>query len=182
MSRRRLTRVGVPALAVVLATAVVVPALAGQGQAPRRATLPIKGGVEVKINRFISDKLRFGRDSTDIRSGGTVVVRNPTDQPHTVSVVRRGQLPRNTRGVERCFEGPPCSQFFEAHQVNDQVDPPEIGQPVVNAGQAGVNQPGDSVFIPPKGRTNLNITADRGTTLYFLCAPHPWMQSRFRVR
>ena len=182
MSRRRFRRVGVPALATVLAAAVVVPALAGQGQAPRRATLPIKGGVEVKINRFISEKLRFGRDVVDIRSGGTVVVRNPTDQPHTVSVVRRGQLPRNIRQIERCFEGPPCSNFFEAHQVNDQVDPPEIGQPVVNEGRAGVNQPGDSMFIPPKGRTNLDITANRGTTLYFLCAPNPWMQSRFRVR
>lgn len=180
MSRRRFMRVGVPALAVVLAAALVVPALAGQGQAPRRATLQIKDGFAVKINRFISDKLRFGRDVVDIRSGGTVVVRNPTDQPHTVSLVRRRQLPGNAREVGRCFEGPPCSSFFEAHQVNEQTE--DVGQPVVNAGQAGVNQPGDSVFIPPKGRTNLEITADRGTTLYFLCAPHPWMQSRFRVR
>jgi hypothetical protein len=180
MSRRRFARVVVPALAVALAAIVVVPALAQQGQAPNRATLRIKSGVEVKINRFISDKLRFGRDATEIRSGGTVVVRNPTEQPHTVSVVRRRELPKNTRQVERCFEGPPCSRFFEAHQVNEQTE--EVGQPVVNAGKAGVNRPGDSVFIAPKGRTNLQITADRGTTLYFLCAPHPWMQSQFRVR
>jgi hypothetical protein len=180
MSRRRFARVVVPALAVAVAAIVVVPALAQQGQAPRRATLQIKSGIEVKINRFISDKLRFGRDVTEIRSGGTVVVRNPTDEGHTVSVVRRSQLPRNARQVGRCFEGPPCSNFFEAHQFNEQTGEP--AEPVVNVGKAGVNQSGDSVVIAPKGRTNLQITADRGTTLYFLCAPHPWMQSQFRVR
>jgi hypothetical protein len=180
MSRRRFARVVVPALAVAVATIVVVPALAGQGQAPGRATLQIKDGFAVKINRFISDKLRFGKDVTEIRSGGTVVVRNPTDQPHTVSVVRPGQLPRNTREVGRCFEGPPCSSILEAHQFNEQTQEP--AQPVVNAGQAGVNQPGDSVVIAPKGRTNLEITAARGTTLSFMCSPHPWMQGKFRVR
>jgi hypothetical protein len=180
MSRRRFARVVVPALAVAVGAVVVVPALAQQGQAPRRATLQIKSGIEVKINRFISEKLRFGKDVTLIRSGGTVVVRNPTDQPHTVSVVRPGQLPKNTREVTRCFEGPPCSDFFEAHQVNEQTE--EVGVPVVNAGKAGVNQAGDSVFIAPKGKTNLEITASRGTTLSFLCSPHPWMQGKFRVR
>lgn len=180
MSRRRLARVVVPTLAVALTAAAVVPAVAQQGQAPNRATLQTKGGPKVKINRSFSDTVRFGKDVTDIRSGGTVVLRDRTRVEHTLSVVRRGQLPRNVRQVNACFEGQPCARFITAHEANPETG--DVGRPLVNVGAAGFDRPGDSVFLPPRGRVNLDITAARGTNLWFMCIVHPWMQGRFRVR
>ncbi len=46
-----------------------------------------------------------------------------------------------------------------------------------------IDRPGDSAFIPPKmgARVTLKVTAKPGTTLYFMCAVHPWMQAKLIV-
>ena len=49
----------------------------------------------------------------------------------------------------------------------------------MNAGKAGFNQPGDSILIPPGGRTTVNVTGARD--MYYLCAIHPWMLGKIDV-
>ena len=73
-----------------------------------------------------------------------------------------------------------CGEIFGAHGVNEQTG--DIANPVVNVGAAGFDQPGDSMFIPPHGRVSFDVTAPAGTTLHFMCAIHPWMQGRIKVR
>jgi hypothetical protein len=179
MTKNTLARVVTLALGIAVAVAAVVPATADPARdAQSNATLRVIGGVKFKANRFISDTQRFGRDVTDINSGGRLTIRDTTGQEHTFSLVRRSQQPRNGRQVERCFGPGPCDDIFVDHGAVD----PETGEeqepttPRVNKGAAGFNQPGDSVLIPPKKKVTVPVTANRD--LFFICAVHPWMQGR----
>jgi hypothetical protein len=52
----------------------------------------------------------------------------------------------------------------------------------VDVNKPGVDGPGDSYFIAPTAKKlTFKVTAKKGTTLYFLCAIHPWMQAKVIV-
>lgn len=179
MARRKLTRLGLAALAVVVAAAVAVPAFAAT---PQKRTLKTIGGPAFKANRFVKDTMRFNRDVTAIRRGGKLVLRDRTKQPHTFSVVKKDEIPRNMRQMENCFGPGPCDDLAVAHgainpETGEEQDPTT---PLVNVGPEGFNQPGDSVLIPPGGKVTIDITGARN--LNYLCAIHPWMLGKIDVR
>ena len=173
------TRKGAAAVAVVAALGVsalaIGPAVA---QGPTKQ-LKIVGNTVVKPGKFVKDNQRFVARNLTVRSGDTVRLRNrsKTEDPHTLSVVPRQALPNTVAEVFNCEA---CGPFFGAHQVDEETG--NVGQPVVNVGEAGFDQPGDSIFVPPGGTVRFDVTADRGRTLYYLCAVHPWMQGKLRVR
>lgn len=179
MTRRKFARAVAPALAVVLAAAVVVPAVAQP--APSKATLKAIGKVTFKANRFVKDSLHFNLDSLRIRRGGELTLVDKTKQPHSYSLVKKGELPRNMRQMENCFGKGPCDDLALAHGAIDPVtgEEKEPDIPLVNVGAAGFNQPGDSVLIPPGGKAKVDITAARD--VYYLCAIHPWMLGKVNV-
>jgi hypothetical protein len=182
MTRNTLVRVVTLVLAAALAVAAVVPALAEPARdAQSRATLRIIGGLKFKANRFVSDTQRFGRDVTNINSGGRLTIRNTTREEHTFSLVRRSQLPRNGRQMERCFGAGPCDEIAVDHgAINPETgEEQEPTTPRVNKGAAGFNQPGDSVIIGPKQTVTVRVTASRD--VFFICAIHPWMLGRLNV-
>jgi hypothetical protein len=77
--------------------------------------------------------------------------------------------------MENCFGKGPCDDLAEAHgainpETGEEQDPTT---PLVNAGKAGFNQPGDSVLIPPGGKATVKVTGAKN--LSYLCAIHPWM-------
>ncbi|MEA2330836.1 MAG: hypothetical protein QOH58_974 [Thermoleophilaceae bacterium] len=177
MSRRILAL----ALGAILALAAVVPALAGE--APRNATLKSVGKVTFKANRFIKDSMRFNHDSVAMRSGGTLTIADTSRQPHTLSLVKRSDLPGNLRQMDRCFGPGPCDEIAVDHgavnpETGEEQDPTVL---LVNKGPDGFNQPGDSVVIAPGKKAKVKVTAARGKSLYYLCAIHPWMQGRLDV-
>ncbi|MGH2852748.1 MAG: cupredoxin domain-containing protein [Solirubrobacteraceae bacterium] len=167
------------ALGVVLAMAGTALAAGG---GPSRATVVIKGGESFKTNAYIKSSLHFAAGTVRVRSGATVTLLNTTGDPHTLSIVSPSQLPRTIGQVESCKV---CKSIAKAHGVNPSEEssgPPP--HPLVNAGPAGFDQPGDSIIISPKGphgKVTFKITAKPGTTLHFMCAIHPWMQGRFVV-
>lgn len=185
MTRRTLARAAAPALGLAVAVAAVTPALAGSAaQAPNRVVLETVGGPKFAPNRFVSDTMRFKRDVTRVASGGRVVIRDRTRNPHTLSLVRRTQLPRTFRQMNRCFGPGPCDDLAVEHgainpDTGEEQDPTT---PLVNVGAAGFNAPGDSVVIAPRGSATIRVTAPRGSNRFFLCAIHPWMQGKFEVR
>jgi hypothetical protein len=184
MSRCTFARAAVPVLGVAVAVAAVIPAAAGPAKdAQSRATLRTIGGLEFKANRFVSDTQRFSRDVVTIDPRGRLTIQDRTRQDHTMSLVRRGQLPRNGRQMEACFGRGPCDEIAVDHgAVNpDTGEEQEPTTPLVNKGAEGFNRPGDSVLIPPRRKTTVRVTARRGSTLYYLCAIHPWMQGRLNV-
>jgi hypothetical protein len=49
-------------------------------------------------------------------------------------------------------------------------------------GAAGFDQPGDSILLMDRKPQKIKITAKKGSTLYFICGLHPWMQGTIKVR
>ena len=173
-------------ITILLAAAAAVSLVAiatAQGAAPKAPTkkkMSIVGHFEFKAGQSAFDNQRFTPRKFDIASGGHVTLRNraKTEDPHSISLVEKSQLPDS-------FDCAVCGQIFAAHGVNEETG--EIANPVVNVGAEGFDEPGDSMVIAPKRKKDVtkvsfDVTAAKGTTLYFLCAVHPWMQGRIRVR
>ena len=94
----------------------MTPALAGSAaQAPSKVSLETIDGPKFKVNRYIQDSVRYSRDVTRVKSGGTVAIHDRSGQPHTLSLVRRGELPTKLRHIDGCFEGGPCGDLAVKH-------------------------------------------------------------------
>jgi hypothetical protein len=93
--------------------------------------------------------------------------------PHTITLVRRGQVPTS---FAEAFNCQPCNAALDAHFGTG--GPPAAR---VNVGQPGLDQPGDSLLILDGQSIGAQISASAGTNLFYLCAIHPWMQGQLRV-
>jgi hypothetical protein len=172
---------------------VAVAVLAGGVSAKRssaQAVTTIKA-VEVlpqiKINRFVQDTLRWNKDTYSVPSGGTLHIVNlaADEGPHTFTVVAAKDEPKTAAQLFNCKV---CNALAKAHGANPNSDAPPKYQYLENGvGQntpPSVNEPGDSGVTGPgkKGESiNLKVTAPKGTTLYFMCLIHPWMQAKLVV-
>jgi hypothetical protein len=155
--------------------------------APAKTTIKEKAGLVMKPNRFIQDKLRWDKDVYRVRSGGTLhVVSNEVDEgPHTFSVVKKSDLPRNAAEMNRCKV---CESLGEAHGADPNSDAPPKFQFLENGtgseSSPNVDRAGDSGVTGP-GKKNefidLKVTAKKGSTLNFMCLIHPWMQAKVKV-
>jgi hypothetical protein len=167
--------VEMPRRITVLLVAVAGLCLVAVAPAAAAKRVVIRGGEVFKAGQYVKDNQRFTPRNTTVRSGEKVTLRDRSrgGSPHTLSIVRKRQLPDS-------FECSVCEQLFAAHEVNEEAE--TIGKPLVNVGAAGFDQPGDSIIVPPGGKVSFDVTADDGTNLNFLCAVHPWMQGKFKVR
>jgi hypothetical protein len=173
MSRRKYVRAGIAAVAAIVAAAVAIPAFAGGP--PTRVTQRIVGGGKFVPNRSVSDTMHFRKDRLSVAKGGRIVLVDRTKQPHSFSLVTKRQIPRRLSDVDACFEKGPCGRLAVDHgainpETGEEQDPTT---PLVNKGKEGFNQPGDSVLVPPGGRTSVKVTSAQ--SLYYICAIHPWM-------
>lgn len=180
MSRHKFARPAIGAVAILVAAALAVPALAG---APRTAQVNTVGGAKMVPNRSITDSMHFKQDVVTVQTGGKIKLGDRTKAPHSWSVVKRGQVPANIRQMDACFGKGPCDELAIAHgAVNpDTGEEQEPTTPLVNVGKDGFNTPGDSVLIPPGGKTSVKVSAAAGSTLNMICAIHPWMQNKVKV-
>jgi hypothetical protein len=159
---------------------------AKKGPPPTHATVNAVQKVQFKINRFVKDGLRWQKDVYQVRSGGTLhVVNKAHDGPHTFSVVAKKDEPRTPKQLNEC---PICQKIAQEFGVdpnsNSEAPPAHLfTEDGVAADSANFDKPGDSAFIGPNvgDSADLTITAKKGTTLYFMCAIHPWMQAKVIV-
>jgi plastocyanin len=137
------------------------------------AVVRTQGDESFQPNAFIMSTLKFspGHATTSTGSTMTWVHADQTPDPHTVSIVQASDLPRD---IEDVFECEVCGEIFAAHEEGGF-------HPVVDVGAPGLDQPGDSLFLPPGGTISAVISAPAGTTLHYLCAIHPWMQGSITV-
>jgi plastocyanin len=190
MQKLRRSAVTAACLLAVAGIAVGVGSAAAAGGAPKAAKLFVKGAVTFKVDQYTQDSVRFAPATTTIRTGGTLTIVNqdPSEQqPHTFSVVKRSQLPHSVKQMLACEMGTGiCGQVAASHGINPN-GPPTNGPPpklVVDVGQPGIDQPGDSDARLGPGFKSVTekITAKAGTTLYYFCAVHPWMQGKIIVK
>ena len=169
---RRLT-VALAAIGALGASALGV----STATAAKKNTITVKGGLEFEAGEYIKETLRFGPRAITVKSGATVRVvdRAKETAPHTVSLVRKKDLPTGF-SPKQC---PQCGPLTEAHQANEETG--EVGIPLVNVGADGFDAPGDSIFMPPKQTVSFKVTAKKGKNLYYFCVVHPWMQGQIKV-
>jgi hypothetical protein len=174
---------------------VVVGAIAAGGSAvavaassaPRHTTINAVTSMKVAINRYIQDGTRWQKDVYSVKSGGTITIVNlaASDGPHTFSVVKKSQLPRTVAQITNCKI---CQTIASEHGADPSSNAPPkflFTENGVGSNTApNVDRPGDSAFIAPqqKAKVTLKVTAKPGTTLYFICAVHPWMQAKLLVQ
>jgi hypothetical protein len=161
-------------------------AVAATGAAPKHTTINAVTSTVVKINRYIQDGTRWRNDAYKVRSGGTITIVNlaASDGPHTFSVVRKSDLPRTANQINNCKI---CQTVAQEHGANPGSGaPPKFLFVVKGKGSTtppNVQGPGDSAFIAPTqhAKVTLTVTAKPGTTLYFMCVIHTWMQAKIIV-
>ena len=182
MSQRKLLA-GVATLGLVV---VASASALADGSSPRHTTINAVTSTKVKINRYVQDGTRWDNDVYFIRSGGRITIANlaASDGPHTFSVVKKGQRPRTTKAILNCRLCGTIAKEFGANPNSPK--PPKFL--FVNNGKGtntppNIDGPGDMAFIAPKqnAKVTLKVTAKPGTTLYFICAVHPWMQAKLVV-
>jgi plastocyanin len=159
---------------------------ASSGPPPKHAKIDAVQKVQFKINRYVKDALRWQKDVYQVKSGGTITITNKAnDGPHTFSVVNKKDLPRTTKQINNCKI---CQTIAQEHGADPNSDAPPTHLFVEDGtGQdtpPSVDKPGDSAFVGPGPGDNvtLTVTAKKGTTLYFMCAIHPWMQAKLQVK
>jgi len=183
MTSRKLAA-GAAGLSLIAAggAAAVSASGADTAAAPTTAVVKQTTGFEFKPNRYIKDKLRYNKDVYTVQSGGTLRVVNtqPDEGPHTVSIVKKRDLPTS-------FNCPVCDKLGEAHGADPNGNKPAKFDFVENGvGQkdpANFNKPGDSGLTGDnKGDSfEVPVTAPAGKTLRFMCIVHPWMQAKLKV-
>lgn len=183
---KRLSRAsakGLIAAAVCLtATLAIAPTLAsGAGDLGSANTVYIKDG---------KGGLRFEAPKT-IVAGQELEVLNQTNAkqvgPHTFSLVTKGSIPKTPKARQVCFTpNHICMSIAKWHGVKGngpvKVNPVEAGLEGWDT-LGSLTKKGDSWFTGTKPNASIvqKVSAAAGTTIYFMCAIHPWMHGSIEV-
>jgi plastocyanin len=179
-------------LGVVLASAASLSAFAFASPAkphrPGVVVLAKDKGVTFAVNRYVQDNMFFAPGTVSVKSGESLTFKfgdTKAMEPHTLTIVKQSDLPRTADAVENCR---PCQRYATPHLKNPKA-PPDEHNPIVhwtlNKGEPGLDTVGDSIAIQQPGphkSITVKVSAPAGTTLYFVCAVHPWMQGKIVVR
>ena len=92
-------------------------------------------------------------------------------------------MPKTHAQLDNCAV---CEQMAAGHLKNPHAPPGptnDIAHWIVDKGQPGLDEPGDSIAIEgAKHHTiSIKVTAPAGTILHFICLVHPWMQGTLKV-
>jgi plastocyanin len=164
--------------AIILLGALVL-AVVGAGAAASPGTVVVRGGEMFAPNALIQSTFRFSPGQVNADSGQTLTwvdEDRAADEPHTVTLVDEADLPTDVEEVFGCqAPGEPCGDALAAHFGG--------GTPVqvIDVGSPGLDAPGDSLLFFSDGSISGTISAPAGSTLFYLCAIHPWMQGSITV-
>jgi len=175
-------------LVAVAATAIMALAAFGPGLAG--AAVTPTGTTDTIYMKEVKGALKFVGPKT-VTVGDELKIVNSTDPkkggPHTFSLVTKGSLPKTPKARKSCFAPKHiCLAIAIWHGFNPKTE--EITKNPAKAGPAGwstagsTSKKGDSWFTEKKGeKFSQEVTAEAGSTLYYLCAVHPWMQGKVNV-
>jgi hypothetical protein len=185
--KSRLIASAAPIAALALLAALVVPNLA---TAESSATVASEGVTTIEI-KMEGKKMGFFGPKTVVEGEELRIVNTTKPSmvgPHTFSLVTKGSLPKTAKQRKQCFTpGHICFAIAEWQHFNPKTE--KVGLQLAEAGPEGwstmgsVKKKGDSWFSgeKPGGTVEQVVTAKAGTTLYFMCAIHPWMQGSIKV-
>lgn len=144
-------------------------------------TVSTRGDEVLKPNSFVRTNLRFSPGGVNVQSGETVTWTNAdkTEAPHTVTIATANQLVQNFSDflLGTC---PDCDAAIGAALAGHFPPGPPV--PVIDDGDGAFEDPGDSMLFFPGQSVSAEMTAPSGSTLFYFCAIHAWMQGTIKVR
>jgi hypothetical protein len=188
LSRR--ARLRALALAVPVAAIACVALAGGSAGAETVVPTPVKDVINIELTK---GKLKFVAPES-VTVGDQLEIVNKTNPaqvgPHTFSLVTKGSVPKTPQARKNCFTPKHiCLAVAQWHGFNPKTEKITINP--AKAGPAGwstmgnaTGKKGDSWFTGEKkgGHISQEVTAEAGTTLYFVCAVHPWMHGQVEVK
>jgi hypothetical protein len=184
---------GVRALLAAAPLAALVVVLLASGSAGAAETPAPAAGKQVVRIVLQGKKLSFEAPES-VYEGEQLEVLNETNPrqvgPHTFSLVEKGTIPKTKQAQKSCFTpGHICMSIAKWQGFNPKTE--KVSIPLAEAGPEGWStmgnnkgKKGDSWFTgeTKKGtHVSQEVTAKAGTTLYFVCAVHPWMHGSIKV-
>ena len=154
-------RVGVLVAAMTASVAAAVVVFGG-GAGAASTTVKIVGQDIFVPNSKVASTFHFTPGTISVHSGSGATWSNSTADPHTVTIVKPGQVPSTN------------NQVFNCKVCASQA-------PSANVAGPGLDAPGDSLFVKPHGSVTAPVTAKAGATLHYICIFHPWMQGVIKV-
>src|SRR4249919_2244495 len=110
------------------------------------ATVEVRGGDILNPGQFIKNNLRFVPRDITVHQGDVVkwVDADRETDPHTITIANKSDLPQNIAQLNACSSPNGfCTRTLLAHDPgNDGIPPFHL---VVNRGEPGLNQRGDSL-------------------------------------
>jgi hypothetical protein len=181
------SRAATRTLILVLPVLALLAAVLGSTSAGAAPT----GTTDVITMELTKGKLKFVAPETVTRGDQLEIVNetNPKQVgPHTFSLVTKGSLPKTPKARQNCFTPKHiCLAVAQWHGFKPKTEKITINP--AKAGEAGwstlgnaTGKRGDSWFTEKKGETfSQEVSASAPSTLYFVCAVHPWMQGKVTV-
>jgi hypothetical protein len=142
---------------------------------------------------------RKGRDiffkaPREVGQGKKLRVKNNTNPrqigPHTFSLAKRNSLPNTNSEIKDCGKNLAgiCGEIaLDWHELD--LETGQTGDRLSEVGKKGwdrmgnLKSPGDSWFVSRRGGViSQKVKARAGATLTFICAVHPFMQGKIKVK
>lgn len=185
LSRGKIIRFGI---AAVVASAIVALAgvlVGGIGQASDGKVVKTKGDEQFVPNAKIMATLKFAPGNLVVASGEelTLAHEDKSDEPHTLTIIDSDEVPSDIEDVFNCgAPGTVCDDAFNL--IFGAVGGEPTSSVFVNDPSTGAGIDGrlDSLVVFPGESISAPVTAAPGTTLYYFCAIHPWMQGTITVK
>jgi hypothetical protein len=178
MNRRKFAALTIAAVVMLTAISAVTAVARDESPSPARhqteTVIRVLGREDFEPNALVFSTFRFDAEKSFPHQGERVrlVDRDKVDgAPHSLTVVRRSELPET---IDEVFGCEACNEALDAHFA---AGPPD---PRIGLGD-GLNEPGDSMLIFEGQSIGAKVSAPPGSVLRFLCAFHPWMQGRLIV-
>lgn len=188
LSRRARLR----ALALAVPATALAVVLGSSSLAGAAGTVPDTGTTDQIKIELTKGKLKFVGPAT-VAYGDQLEIVNETNPkevgPHTFSLVTKGSLPKTAKARKNCFTPKHiCLAIAKWHGFNPKtekisINPAKAGPEGWSTMGNATGKKGDSWFTGETkgGHISQQVTAAPGTTLYFQCAIHPWMQGKVTV-
>lgn len=176
-------------MAIVLATTVGAAIVIGGAAAASAGEGPAKATGNAKITMYLKGRDLGFSGPRKISSGAELTIGNGTNPnkvgPHTFTLIRKRRLPETRNQMRNCEHGKTvCGAIAKAHRYDPRTN--IVSKPDVDVGRTGWDRSfgkrGDSWYTETKGeKTSRVVSAKPGTTLYYFCVVHPFMQGKIKV-
>ena len=168
-----------------------VLALGAVGLAGATAQADEKAAADTtKISMELEGKDLFFKAPRSAEAGSELEIVNNTDPaeigPHSFTLVEKDLIPELTKkAVKQCYKDGVCASIFKAHKVDFESE--TVGRRLVRSGKEGWDKSfgkrGDSWFALNQGdEFTQEISADKGSKLYYFCVVHPEMQGKLKIK